>query len=424
MSQSSHGKNQQAYADHQNLEPNSEETHFQLPLKRKQGPDYVEQNCRSAHSCFPPRKKRRICEEKTVLKRQYSQILKGSKNNSESYSPERKRMRIVTEKKETAVTPSIQKSWTPRSSQPQVEKMDVTTSSDTKTSENTLKYNKRPEQAAVTQRIQKSWTPRSSQPQVEKMDVTTSSDTKTSENTLKYNKRPEQAAVTQRIQKSWTPRSIHLLVQKMNDMTLSDTKTSENTLKKKERPEDQRETNVWIIGSSYIRRAEIKEIFGENLGLNAKVQWFGKRGMQWRGVLPRFYEELSTQSPPDILVIHAGGDDLGLSSAYKLSSVIEKELIQLHTEFPSMTIAYSSINERQVWRYGNPGKIDKDRKIVNASIRMTVDRFNGVIIEHPHIRFFNNSIFLPDGVHFTKKGSELFLTSIRTAIQKSLQSRH
>ncbi|CAI5653022.1 unnamed protein product [Oreochromis niloticus] len=186
------------------------------------------------------------------------------------------------------------------------------------------------------------------------------------------------------------------------------------------------ETKVWIIGSSYIRRGEsdANEIFGENFGLNAKVQWFGKGGMRWSGVLPRFYEELSTQSPPDILVIHAGGNDLGLMSAYQLSSVIEKELMQLHTEFPSMTIVYSSINERQVWRYGNPGKINKDRNIVNATIRKAVNRFAGVIIEHPCLRFFNNSIFLPDGVHLNKKGNALFLKSIRSAIQQSLQSPH
>ncbi|XP_014187142.1 uncharacterized protein LOC106632924 [Haplochromis burtoni] len=304
--------------------------------------------------------------------------------------------------------------------------MDVTTSSDTKTSENTPKYNMRPEQAAVTQSSQKSCSPRTIQLLVEKMNNMTLGDTKTSENTPKGNKRPEQAAVTQSIQRSPWSRTIRLPGQKTNDTALSDTNTCENTPKKKESPEDQRETNVWIIGSSYIRRAkgEAKEIFGENFGLNTKVQWFGKRGMRWGGVLPCFYKELSTQSPPDILVIHAGGNDLGLFSAYELSSVIEKELMQLHTEFPSMTIAYSSINERQVWIYGNPGEINKDRETVNASIRKAVDRFDGVIIEHPHIRFFDNSIFLRNGVRFSKKGNELFLTSIRTAIQKSLQSRH
>ncbi|CAI5643836.1 unnamed protein product [Oreochromis niloticus] len=422
MSQSRHGGF--TTMDHQNPEPNSEETPFQLPLKRKPGLDYVAQNCRSADSCFPPRKNRRIREEKPVLKRQYSQTSKGGKNNSESYSPERKRMRIDTEKKETAVTPSIQKSWTPRSIQHQVEKTDVTTSSDTLTSEITPKYNKRPEQAAVTQSSQKSCWPSIIDLLVQKMNAMTLSDTTTSKNTPKDNKRPEEAVVTQSIQKSPWSNTIHLPGQKINDAALSGTRTSENTPKKKERPEDQRETNVWLIGSIDIKRAEgeAKKIFGENFGLNAKVQWFGEGGMRWSGVLPHFYKELSTQSPPDILVIHAGGNDLGLVSADELSSVIEKELMQLHTEFPSMTIAYSSINERQVWRHENPGEINKDRKIVNASIRKAVNRFDGVVIEHPRIKPVNNSNSI--GVPFHKKANEVFLTNIRTAIQKSLQSRH
>ncbi|XP_025756656.1 uncharacterized protein LOC112843101 [Oreochromis niloticus] len=362
--------------DHQNPEPNLEETNFQLPLKRKADPDYVAQNCTSADSCFPPKKNRRICEEKTVLKRQSSQTSKGSKNNSESYSPERKSKRTDTEKKETAVTPSIQKSCTPRSIQHQVEKMDVTTSSDTLTSE------------IAPPRKHKA---------------------KSNRSDTEYPKKS---------------RTIDLPGQKTNDTALNGTRTSENTPKKKERPEDQRGKNVWLIGSIDIRRAEgeARKIFGENFGLDAKVQWFGEGGMRWSGVLPRFYEELSTQSPPDILVIHAGGNDLGLFSADELSSVIEKELMQLHTEFPSMTIAYSSINERQVWRHENPDEINEDRKIVNASIRKAVDRFDGVVIENPPFKLFNNSNCF--GVHFYTKANEVFLTSIRKAIKKSLKSRH
>ncbi|XP_035766301.1 uncharacterized protein LOC118454653 [Neolamprologus brichardi] len=284
----------------------------------------------------------------------------------------------------------------------------------------------RPEERTVTQSIPQSPWSRTIRLPGQKTNNSALGDTKTSENTLKDNKRPEETAVTQRIRKRSWSRTIRLPGQETNNSALGDTKTSENTPKDNKSPEDQRETNVWIIGSSYIRRAggEAKEIFGDNFGLNAKVQWFGKEGMRWGGVLPRFYEELSTQSPPDILVIHAGGNDLGLFSAYKLSSVIEKELMQLHTEFPSMTIAYSSINGRQVWRYGNPVEINKDRMSVNASIRKAVDLFDGVIIEHPCFRFFSSSNFLPDGVHFSKKGNELFLTSIRTAIQESLRSRH
>lgn len=204
----------------------------------------------------------------------------------------------------------------------------------------------------------------------------------------------------------------------------SDARASENTLTETKRKEDHRVANIWIIGSSYIRRGEMeaREKFGENFGLNARVQWFGKGGMRWNGVLPRFYAELSTQNPPDILVVHAGGNDLGLVSAQELSRVMKKELMQLHSEFPSMKIVYSCINERQVWRYGSPGWINLDRKIVNSSMTKAADCFGGVVIEHPRLRYFDRTIFVPDGVHFTKKGNQLFLTNIQSVLKKILQS--
>lgn len=124
---------------------------------------------------------------------------------------------------------------------------------------------------------------------------------------------------------------------------------------------------------------------------------------RWSGVLPCFYPELFRESPPDILVIQAGGDNLGLMSAHQVSSVIL-----------SFCHAYSCINEHQVWRYGSPGKINKDRKTVNASIRKAVNCFGGVVIAHPCLRFFDKTIFVPDEVHFTKIGNELFLTSIHS----------
>ncbi|GLD65095.1 proteoglycan 4-like isoform X1 [Lates japonicus] len=86
-----------------------------------------------------------------------------------------------------------------------------------------------------------------------------------------------------------------------------------------------------------------------------------------------------------------------------------------------MTIAYSCINERKVWRNGPPGKINRDRKTVNTLVRNAVGNFGGVVIEHPLLRFFNNSLFLPDGVHFTEEGNRIFLSNIQAALKKILQ---
>lgn len=106
--------------------------------------------------------------------------------------------------------------------------------------------------------------------------------------------------------------------------------------------------------------------------------------MHWSGVLPCFYEELTSQSHPDILVIHTSGNDLGLVSAKDLAFKMKRELIQLHHAFLSMTIAYSCIKQR-VWRYGWPAKINNDRKLVKTLMRNTDGNFGVKIIVHPNV---------------------------------------
>ncbi|XP_051793879.1 uncharacterized protein LOC127530644 [Acanthochromis polyacanthus] len=179
---------------------------------------------------------------------------------------------------------------------------------------------------------------------------------------------------------------------------------------------------VWIIGSSYIRRAEdvAPKEFGANLGLNARVHWFGKGGLRWSGVIPRFYAELAQQSPPDVLVVHAGGNDLGLVSPMEHAANIQADLVHLHKAFPSMAIVFSAINERKAWRYGKPVKINADRKIVNRYISKTARSFAGRVIEHHSLRHFEK-VFLPDGVHFNQRGNRIFLTKIRNDIREILQ---
>lgn len=143
--------------------------------------------------------------------------------------------------------------------------------------------------------------------------------------------------------------------------------------------------------------------------------------MRWSGVLPCFYSEVLKQSPPDILVVHAGGNDLGLVSAAELITSMQRDLMQLHREFPTMKILLSSINERQQWRHGPIAKIIKDKQMVNSSMRKAVESFGGVMIEQSPLRHDDDSLYLPDRVHFSRKGNALFTSSIRAAIMETLQ---
>ncbi|KAM7365726.1 hypothetical protein PAMP_016639 [Pampus punctatissimus] len=57
----------------------------------------------------------------------------------------------------------------------------------------------------------------------------------------------------------------------------------------------------------------------------------------------------------------------------------QSELMQLHAEFPSMKIAFSCINERQMWRSRCPMKVNNNRKIINKIIKKNIGNLGGQV---------------------------------------------
>ena len=62
------------------------------------------------------------------------------------------------------------------------------------------------------------------------------------------------------------------------------------------------------------RRAEVRPN-GRQLRIppeEAKVRWIGFPGMVWGRVMPEFLEFTRLDKYPDVLVLHVGGNDMGL----------------------------------------------------------------------------------------------------------------
>ncbi|XP_071331607.1 uncharacterized protein [Trachinotus anak] len=356
--------------------------------KRKRMYAAILQTCKgSLESASPERKRRKICRGRSLLKRPFGNIC------GKIPSPARKRMRMATnEEEQDTELPSHYKE-APSPVILQVNKRDPGSTS--------------PERRRTTNCRGRSLVKRpysdicgeTPSPERKRMRMTTNVEEKELPTTTKEDPSP----VNQ----------VQLLGTKEEASTSqSDTRNSDGTSGKKTRNEDSKDetkvTTIWIIRSRNCGKKAASQQFGENFRLHAKVEWFGKEAMRWSGVLPRFHRELSTQSPPDILVVHAGG----LTPAKELACQMQRELMQLHAEFPSMIIAYSCINEEQVWRNGRPGRINKERKTVNTLRRKAVGNFSGGVIEHPLLRFYNDSLFLPDGVHFSKEGNRTFVSRL------------
>nr|XP_054588095.1 uncharacterized protein LOC129153116 isoform X1 [Nothobranchius furzeri]XP_054588096.1 uncharacterized protein LOC129153116 isoform X1 [Nothobranchius furzeri] len=161
----------------------------------------------------------------------------------------------------------------------------------------------------------------------------------------------------------------------------------------------QRSKSIWIIGDSYVRRGAQRaaETVGDNLGLpDVCVSWFGWGGLRWKDLLP-FFHSLHGRAAPHVLIIHCGGNDMGVVSSVTLVNMMKEDLHRLHLLHPHMTIIMSSITQRCRWRAGvKPAKIEKARRFVNSVMATFISSLNGAVVVHPHIRHDSPGIFLSD----------------------------
>lgn len=90
-----------------------------------------------------------------------------------------------------------------------------------------------------------------------------------------------------------------------------------------------------ICGHSYVfwvAHCAQRMSLGSQLGLSqwAIVDWMGRRGLQWPGLLSLLFTE--HKGPvPDVLVIHLGRTDLGLVGGKALVMQVFEDLLLIRT---------------------------------------------------------------------------------------------
>uniref|UniRef100_A0ABM5GIN4 Uncharacterized protein isoform X2 n=1 Tax=Pogona vitticeps TaxID=103695 RepID=A0ABM5GIN4_9SAUR len=182
--------------------------------------------------------------------------------------------------------------------------------------------------------------------------------------------------------------------------------------------------NVTIVGHSYVfwaARYAASSRWGNDLGLGAlaSIFWKGMRGMQWVqfGRMAVF-----GNTPPDILVVHLGGNDLPQLPGKALILDILRDLGRLHALYPAMRICWSSIIPRLIWRGARDMvKVHKACRRVNKEIcRGVSNRGLGSVIHHHRLQISNSEYFRDDGVHLSEAGLDIFLEDLRGGLLAEL----
>ncbi|XP_077148219.1 uncharacterized protein LOC143808926 [Ranitomeya variabilis] len=183
---------------------------------------------------------------------------------------------------------------------------------------------------------------------------------------------------------------------------------------------------IWILGHSYVywgaQRAD-RRTGGRQLGMarnGAVIRWLGYRGLTWGRVLHEFFRAVNLYGVPDILVLHAGGNDLGAISGKGLSAKIRTDIRQLGLAFPNLRLVWSDMVPRKNWRGARSvKKINKARITVNKEVSKFVSRNGGVTIRHAGLDSTEGDYWLGDGVHLNTAGTDLWIEGLLGGMRKA-----
>ncbi|XP_042299830.1 uncharacterized protein LOC121917774 isoform X1 [Sceloporus undulatus] len=186
---------------------------------------------------------------------------------------------------------------------------------------------------------------------------------------------------------------------------------------------------VWIIGHSIVFWAERHAIFssrGTDLGLSAvaTIRWAGRRGMLWGAFLPRVIEMAAEGTPPDVILIHLGENDLVRMPGLQLVGRMTSDLHQLRRRFPQATILWTRLLPRRAWPGArSESAINAARRHVNRDITRNLAWIGGRAVSHRDIRVELPDLFRGDGVHLSPRGCDLYLDEMSRAIGGSISDR-
>ncbi|KAM4031880.1 uncharacterized protein ACNLHF_019256 [Anomaloglossus baeobatrachus] len=182
---------------------------------------------------------------------------------------------------------------------------------------------------------------------------------------------------------------------------------------------------VWLLGHSYIFWAGQRAAYrpgGRYLGFRGlEVHWRGIRGLMWPQVLPEVVGIAQVAASPVILLIHAGGNDLCSYWLAELLTTMRSDVDKFHGFFPELVFIWSEIIPRVAWQGARDAAVvERSRRTLNARMSRFVHFKGGVVVRHRQLEGDNSSLMLPDGVHLSDIGLDIFLSGLQDGIEQSL----
>ncbi|XP_029472989.1 uncharacterized protein LOC115099458 [Rhinatrema bivittatum] len=181
-----------------------------------------------------------------------------------------------------------------------------------------------------------------------------------------------------------------------------------------------RQECVWVVGHSFIHwaanRAQHRP-YGLNLELDErswKIVWLSHRGMKWDNLLSLVEQSASQLELPKIVLIHLGGNDVGVGSCKDLIIKIKKDFGTLMNAMPETHWGWSDIIVR--FKFLQSHLWCRGVKKLNSQVGKWVVRQRGFWVRHEWAWEVIPGYFRSDGVHLSDIGIDLFNTTIQEGL--------
>ena len=154
----------------------------------------------------------------------------------------------------------------------------------------------------------------------------------------------------------------------------------------------------------------------ERLGM--QIWWQGYSGLKFENLKNKLFHLHGFEPAPTILVIHIGGNDIGVNPLHKLISLVRKHLVLINRHFPKTRLVWSQILPRTRWRYSsNNDAMERCRLKVNRVAAKSVLKLGGCYIKYPDLIKNIDQFLMPDGVHLNELGNDVFLNNLQGGLE-------
>lgn len=146
------------------------------------------------------------------------------------------------------------------------------------------------------------------------------------------------------------------------------------------------------------------------------------RGLRWPRFLAEFQFYAGLDRSPDVLVIHVGGNDMGVRTSRELLRDIKLDFLRLWSSYPGIILVWSDIVARRVWRHARSQQgLNRARAKLNRAVGRFVARNGGIVVRHKDLEVVDDSLLLTDGAHLNPIGLDIWMLGLQEGIEQALR---